>query len=159
MAGQPFSRDVTLGEVLRRDLAAFLVGAVFLFLLGCLASLVVLVGWLGAPPPKESPGEIALVLALLSAGVLAFLRYRAYRIGETLRSGEPVDAEIVRGLAFQWFAQVRIRYTAGGEVVHRHLWFPNTKRTRALTRAKQLTYMLSRGRTGSGVVRDLYEDR
>jgi len=150
---------VTLGEVLRRDLASHLVGIVFVFLLACLASLVILVGWLGAPPPKESPGEIVLGLALLAAGVLAFLRYRAYRIGETLRSGEPVSAEVVRGLAFQWFAQVRIRYTAGGQVVHRHLWFPNTKRPRALTRANQLTYVLPRGGTGSGVVQDLYEDR
>lgn len=148
-----------MGEVVRRDLAAFLVGIVFLFLLACLASLVILVGWLGAPPPKESPGEILLGLALLAAGVLAFLRYRAHRIGETLRSGEPVSAEVVRGLAFQWFAQVLIRYTADGRDVQEHLWFPNTKRPRALTRAKQLTYMRPRGRAGSGVVRDLYEDR
>jgi hypothetical protein len=44
-------QDVSLREALVHDLPSYIVGMVFLFVLACLASLVVLVGWLGAPPP------------------------------------------------------------------------------------------------------------
>ena len=148
--------DVTLKEAFLHDLASFIVGIAFLSVLACLASLVVLIGWLGAPAPKESPGEIILLISLICGAVLVFLRYRTHRLTEMLNNGDVVTAQVVRGLAFQLFVQIRLQYTRAGEVVLAHLWLPNTKRPRALSRAQRLSLCVPAGRTHGGVIRDLY---
>lgn len=148
--------EVTLKEAFLHDLASFIVGMVFLFLLACLASLVVLIGWLGAPPPKESPGEIILGISLTAGAVLVFLRYRTHRLTEMLNSGDVVTAQVLRGLAFQLFVQIQLQYMRAGRVVQAHLWLPNTKRPRVLSRAEQLSLSVPAGKTHGGVIRDLY---
>lgn len=153
--GRPFLREVALREALMHDLPSFLVGILLLFMLACLASLVVLVGWLGAPPPKESPVEIILGVLLIAGAVFAFLRYRAHRLTSILKDGEPVAAEVLRGLAHQFFVQIRLRYAIAGRDVQAHLWLPNTRRPRALSRVQRLSLAVPRGARGV-VVRELY---
>lgn len=154
---RPFLRDITLREAFVHDLASFLVGLIYLFALACLLSLVAAVGWLGAPAPKESPGEIFLGFAVISGAVLAFLRFRAHRITGILKDGTVVAAEVVRGLAYQFFVQILLSYTVEGRVVEEHLWLPNTKRPRELAKAKRLSLSVRPGALRGLVVRDLYE--
>jgi hypothetical protein len=92
----------------------------------------------------------------MAVGVLAFLRYRTHRLTEILRNGDLVTAQVLRGLAFQLFVQIRLQYTVAGRVVQEHLWLPNTRRPRALSRAEQLSLSVTAGRMHGGVIRDLY---
>jgi hypothetical protein len=154
---RPFLRDVSLREAFVNDLASYLVGLIYLFALACLLTLVVAVGWLGAPAPKESPGEIFLGFAVVSGAVLAFLRVRAHRITETLKNGEAVAAEVSRGLAYQFFVQISLSYTVAGRAVRERLWLPNTKRPRELSKAARVLLSVRPGELRGTIVRDLYE--
>jgi hypothetical protein len=154
-AARPLLSEVSLRGVVVHDLAAYLVGLLYLFALACLLTLVIAVGWLGAPAPKESPGEIFLGFAVVSGAVLAFLRFRARRVADTLSNGEVVAAEVSRGLAYQFFVQLLLKYTVSDRTVQEHLWLPNTKRPRQLAKAERVSLSVCPAR--GTVVRDLYQ--
>ena len=153
---QPFVRDVSLGEALSYDLISFLVGIVFLFVIACLILLIVSVVSFGARPPRESPTEIFLGLLLISGAVFAVLRFRVSSITETLRSGEIVRAEVLRGFHYQFFVQILLKFSVRGEIVQRKLWLPNTKRPRTLATRDQVFLSVEAQGTRRAVVRNLY---
>ena len=150
------ARDVSFREVIFHDLISFIVGIMFLFTIVCLFSLIILVGWFGGPPPKESPGEIIFGYLIITGVVFAILRYRVSCISEALNNGEVVVAEVVRGLAFQFFVQIFVKYTLRGRVVQEKLWLPNTKGPRELTKKEQVSLSVPMEGRGRVVVRDLY---
>lgn len=153
---RPFPRTVSFREVLFHDLISFLVGILFLFAIVCLLSLIILVGLLGAPPPKESPSEIFWGFLVITGLVIAVLRFRVVCITEMLNRGEVVVAEVLRGLAYQFFVQILVTYMVRGEVIQKILWLPNTKCPRALTKEEQVSLAVHTEKTRRAVVRNLY---
>ncbi|MDH3317197.1 MAG: hypothetical protein OER43_15720 [Gammaproteobacteria bacterium] len=154
--GQPFLRDVSIREAVSRDLVSFLTEIFLLFVILCLVLAIVYVGWLGGPPMRESPSEILLGFLLITGFVVAVLRFRASRITETLRNGNVVPAEVLRGFQHQYFVTLLVKYTVQGKVIQKQVWLPNTKRPRALVKEERVFLAVRLDKPKAIVVRDLY---
>ncbi len=153
---KPFIRDVSFREALSYDLVSFFAGILFLFVIACLILAIVSVVWFEAPPPQESPSEIFLGLLLITGVVVTVLRLRVSYITKTLRRGEIVVAEVLRGLHYQFFVQISLKYSVRGKVVQKGLWLPNTKRPRTLIKEEQVFLSAKMERAKRIVVRNLY---
>lgn len=154
--GQRFLRDVSFREAVSYDLVSFLIGIVFLFAMLCLFSVIIYVGCFGGPPLRESPREIFLGLLLITGFVTAVLRVRIARISETLRNGEIVVAEVLRGYPYQYFMHLLVKYTVQGEAIQKRVYLPNTKRPRALAKEERIFLAVQLENPRVVVVRDLY---
>ena len=152
----PFTGNVSLRQVLLFDLTSFLTCLVFLFVVACTASIIIGIKFLEMPPPRESPGEILLGLMVIIALVVSIIRYRISRINRALNQGTILTAEVVRGLAYQFFVQIQVIYSYDSESVKTILWLPNTRRPRTMSELKQLTISVDPLPKGTIIIRNLY---
>ena len=153
---EPYTGSVSFRQVMLYDLTSFLSCLVFLFVVTCTASIFIGIKWLGMPPPRESAAEILLGLTGITAVVVSIIRYRIYRISRVLNRGTIMTADIVRGLAYQFFVQIQVRYTYETEIINTILWLPNTKGPRMMSKSKQLTMSVESFPKGTIIVRNLY---
>lgn len=152
----PFTGNVSFRQVLLYDLTSFLTCLAFLFVVTCTASIFIGIKWLGMPPPRESAAEILLGLTAITAIVVSIIRYRIYRISRVLNQGTIMKAEVVRGLAYQFFVQIQVRYSREAETINTILWLPNTKGPRMILKSQQLILSVEAPPNGGIIIRNLY---
>jgi hypothetical protein len=113
----PYSGHVSFKQVLIYDLTSFLTGLLYLFVVTCTASIIIGVKWLDFPPPRESPVEILMGFLIITAVAASIIRYRISKISRILSQGNSVTAEVVRGLAYQFFVQIQAQYPRSTYIV------------------------------------------
>lgn len=147
---------VSLRQLIALDLATFLTVLTGVTLAVSLLSLLVLVSWMGGPPPRESPAEILLGCGAVIGGGLAFVLHRLRRVTAILNQGNMVETKVLRGLHFQFFVQLLVQFPAARGITQRKLWLPNTRGPRSLTARDSIIVCVSRDSRDEVVIGSLY---
>ena len=132
---------VTLLEVSSRDAIAFT------------AKLLIIMTWLmiiaiafavssGGQKPKESPGEIALGMAVITAALLLVIVIRRNIISRRLSTWRPVQAKIFHSAHVQLFITVGLLYYWHGKELKRTIQVPAGKATKFLNDRKEVTVLV-----------------
>ena len=148
-------RKISLMEVSSRDGIAFT------------ARLLIIMTWLmiivigvsiaaGEQKPKESPGEIALGMAFITATFLMVIVIRRNSIARSLSAWTPARAEIFHSAHVQFFITVGLLYSWRGREYKRTLQVPAGKATKFLVDRKEVTLLLDPDNPRRIIIGELY---
>ena len=151
-----FDRNITYFEVVTKDLVSYLLGIFYLFYIALIVVFSISLLFFGTNAPEESPLEIVLGSAIITAIFLIVLKFRISKITEMLRSGERVNAKVIQSLSYQFFVHIRIKYKIDEKIILKKLLLPNTGSCRALMQKQDLTVGLLRNKIKNLVVYNLY---
>jgi hypothetical protein len=141
LSGHSGGRKINLMEVSSRDGIAFT------------ARLLIIMSWFmmlvigifiaaGEQKPKESPGEIALGMAFVTAALLTVIVIRRNTSNQRLSTWTPARAEVFHSTQVQFFITVGFLYTWRGKELKRSIQVPAGKATRFLLDRKEVTLLV-----------------
>ena len=148
-------RKISLMEVSSRDGIAFT------------ARLLIIMTWLmiivigvsiaaGEQKPKESPGEIALGMAFITAALLMVIVVRRNSIARSLSAWSPARAQIYHSAHVQFFITVGLLYTWRGKELKRTVQVPAGKATKFLVDRKDVTILVDPDSPRRIIIGELY---
>jgi hypothetical protein len=142
-------------EVSSRDAVAFT--AKLLIIMTWLMMITIGVSMaMGGRKPKESPVEIALGIAFITAVLLMVIVIRRNRINQRLSTWTPVPAQIFHSAHVQFFITVGLLYEWRGREFKRTLQMPAGKATKFLVDRKEVTLLLDPDNPRRVVIGEVY---
>ena len=154
-SGHGNGRKISLMEVSSRDGIAFT------------AKLFIIMTWLilitigvsiaaGGRKPKESPLEIALGMAFITAAFLMVIVIRRNSIARSLSAWTPARAEIFHSAHVQFFITVGLLYSWRGREYKRTLQVPAGKATKFLVDRKEVTLLVDPDNPRRIIIGEIY---
>jgi len=110
----------------------------------------------GGRKPKETPGEIALGMAFITAALLTVIVIRRNSISRSLSAWTPARAEIFHSSHVQFFITVGLLYTWRGKELKRTVQVPAGKTTKFLVDRKEVTLLVDPERPRRIIIGELY---
>ena len=155
LSGHDSKRKISLMEVSSRDGIAFT------------AKLLIIMTWLmmitigvsiaaGGRKPKESPVEIALGMAFITAAFLMIIVVRRNSIARSLSAWSPARAEIYHSAHVQFFITVGLLYEWRDSELKRTVQVPAGKATKFLVDRKEVTLLVDPDNPRRIVIGELY---
>ena len=155
LGGHESGRKISLMEVSSRDGIAFT------------AKLFIIMTWLilitigvsiaaGGRKPKESPLEIALGMAFITAAFLMVIVIRRNSIARSLSAWTPARAQIFHSAHVQFFITVGFLYSWRGKELKRTLQVPAGKATKFLVDRKEVTLLVDPDNPRRIIIGELY---
>ena len=106
--------------------------------------------------PRESWTEISVGVALAATAFLAVITYRIRSINSLLSNGIRQAARVDRFLAVGIWVIVQIEFDRHGVQFEYRLWLANSRRSRKLNDASQITLAMERINSSRFVIIDLF---
>ena len=106
--------------------------------------------------PKESWIEVSLGVALIATALMTVIIYRVNTINRLLSEGTPLNAQVVRFLAVGMWIIVQLKYDQHGVQVERKIWLANSRRSRRLGSASEVTLVIEPANSSRIAIRDLF---
>jgi len=148
-------KKLTLWQVSSRDNIAFVARLMLMFAWLMLIIFILYIA-AGGEKPKESPGEIALGMGLITAAYLLIITARRNRLGRLAREGVPVQAELFHTSHYQFFMALGFNYTWHGVSMKKRVQIPYGSATRFMEDRKQAVLIIDRDNPRRFVIGDLY---
>ena len=149
------SKEASFLAVVSTDPASF-VAALMLCCTGAIVLGIYVHSHVTGIQPKESWVEISAGLALITTAFLAVITYRVRVINRLLREGVRHAAGVDRFLAVGIWVILNIEYDRHGVQSECRIWLANSRRSRRLSGATEITLAMERTNSSRLVITDLY---
>ena len=106
--------------------------------------------------PKESWIEVSLGVALIATAFMTVVIYRVKSINRLLYKGTQINAQVVRFLAVGMWLIVQLKYDRHGVQVERKIWLANSRRSRGLGSASEVTLAIEPANSSRIAIEDLF---
>ena len=106
--------------------------------------------------PKESWTEVSLGVALLGTAFITVVIYRVKSINRLLSEGARLNAQVVRFLAVGMWVIVQLKYDRHGIQSERKVWLANSRRSRRLGGASEITLAIEPANSSRIAIEDLF---
>ena len=149
------SRKLTLKQVSSCDTVAFVARLMLFFVWLMLFAMILFIA-AGGKRPKESPSEIALGMAFLSAVFLMIIVVRRNSLSRLTAKGTSVQAELYLASHYQFFMTLGFHYVWRGQAIKRTVQIPYVKATRFIEDRKQVVLIVDQDDPRRFIIGDLY---
>ncbi len=134
-------RKISLMEISSRDAVAF-TSRLLIIMTWLMMAVIVISIVAGERMPKESPVEIALGMAFITAALLMVIVIRRNTISRRLSAWTPTQAQIYHSAHVQFFITVGLLYEGRGRELKRTVQVPAGKATKFLVEQKEVTILV-----------------
>ena len=155
LSGHDSGRKISLMEVSSRDGIAF-TAKLFIIMTWLMMMVIVFSIAAGEQKPKESPGEIALGMAFITAALLMVIVVRRNSIVRSLSAWSPARAQIYHSAHVQFFITVGLLYTWRGKELKRTVQVPAGKATKFLVDRNEVTLLVNPDNPRRIIIGEIY---
>lgn len=155
ISGHGSERRISLMEVSSRDAIAF-TAKLFIIMTWLMMVVIVISIAAGEQKPNESPGEIALGMAFITAALLMIIVIRRNSISRRVNTWTPVQAKIYHSAHVQFFITVGLLYTWRDKELKRTVQVPAGKATKFLVDRKEVTLLVNPDNPRRIIIGELY---
>ena len=148
-------RKISLMEVSSRDGIAFTAKLFIIMTWLMMATIGVSIA-AGGRKPKESPVEIALGMAFITAAFLMVIVIRRNSISRSLSAWTPARAQIFHSAHVQFFITVGLLYEWRGRELKRTVQVPAGKATKFLVDRKEVTLLVDPDKPRRVIIGEVY---
>jgi hypothetical protein len=148
-------RKITLMQVASRDAIAFTARLMIIMIWLMMGVIVISIATDGRMP-KESPGEIALGMAFITAALLMIIFVRRNAISRRLSAWTPVTAKIYHSAHVQFFITVGLLYEWHGRELKRTIQVPAGKATKFLVNRDEVTVLVNPEKPRRIIIEGIY---
>ena len=149
------SPKLTLIQVSSRDTVAYVARLMLIFAWTILLALPLFIAASGKKS-QESPGEIALGMAVITAAYLLIIVVRRKSLSRLAAEGTPVPAELYHASHYQFFLTLGFHYTWRGQTMKKMVQVPYGKATRFMEGREQAILIVDKDKPRRFVIGDLY---
>ena len=150
-----YSREASFPAVASTDPVSFVVS---LMLFGAVAIVIAIYvhSLVTGIQPKESWTEVSLGVALIATAAFIVILYRVRSINRLLSEGTRLNSHVVRFLAVGMWVIIQLKYERQGVQTERKIWLANSRRSRKLGRASEVTLAIEPTNSIRLVIADLF---